>query len=100
MLNGGGRIEREYAAGRGRMDMAIEYNGKWHIVEIKIVHDYETPRFVEEEGLEQIRGYRDRIDPQARSYLVIFDRRSKALQLPWDDRIQWRIAGDVTVVGC
>ena len=70
------------------------------VVEVKIVHDYETPRLVENEGLEQIRGYRDRIDPQARSYLVIFDRRSKALQLPWDDRIQWRTEGDVTVVGC
>jgi hypothetical protein len=27
ITNGGGRIEREYAAGRGRMDLAIEYGG-------------------------------------------------------------------------
>ena len=82
------------------MDLAIEYNGKWQIIEVKIVHDYETPQFVEEEGLEQIIGYRDKIDPQARAYLVVFDRRSKALQLPWDDRIQWKTADEIIIVGC
>ena len=100
ILNGGGRIEREYAAGRGRMDLAIEYNGKWQIIEVKVVHDYETPSLVEEEGLEQIIGYRDKIDPQAQAYLVVFDRRSKALQLPWDDRIQWKTVGEIIIVGC
>jgi hypothetical protein len=100
VLNGGGRIDREYAAGRGRMDMVVEYNGKLHVVEIKIVHDYETPRFVEKEGLEQIRGYRDRIAPQTQSYLVIFDRRAKARQMSWEKRIQWKAAGDVTIVLC
>ncbi|MDR3109109.1 MAG: AAA family ATPase, partial [Planctomycetaceae bacterium] len=29
VTNGSGRIEREYAAGRKRMDLAIEYKGKW-----------------------------------------------------------------------
>jgi hypothetical protein len=100
ILNGGGRIEREYAAGRGRMDLAIEYNGKWYIIEIKIVHDYETPQLVEEEGLEQIAGYRDKIDPQAQLYLTIFDRRSKTLQQPWEQRIKWREEGDIVIVGC
>jgi len=100
VLNGGGRIEREYAAGRGRMDLAVEYNKKWFIIEIKLIHDYETPQTVEEEGLEQIAGYRDKIDATAQSYLVIFDRRSKSLQLPWEERIQWRTAGSVSVLGC
>jgi len=100
ILNGGGRIEREYAAGRGRMDLAVEYNGKWFIIEIKLLHDYETPQLVEEEGLEQIKGYRDKIDAKAQSYLVIFDRRSKSLQLPWEERIQWRTVGDFSILGC
>jgi len=52
ILNGGGRIEREYAASRGRMDLAVEYNEKWFIIEIKLIHDYDTPQTVEEEGLE------------------------------------------------
>jgi hypothetical protein len=29
VTNGEGRIEREYAAGRGRMDLAVEYHGSW-----------------------------------------------------------------------
>jgi len=100
ILNGGGHIEREYAAGRGRMDLAVEYNGKWFIIEIKLIHDYETPQSVEEEGLEQIKSYRDTIDAKAPSYLVVFDRRSKSLQLPWEERIQWKAAGDISVLGC
>jgi hypothetical protein len=34
VLNGGGNIDREYAAGRGRMDLAVEYNNKFYIIEI------------------------------------------------------------------
>jgi len=53
-----------------------------------------------EERLEQIKGYRDKIDATVQSYLVIFDRRSKSLQLPWEERIQWRTVGDFSVLGC
>jgi hypothetical protein len=37
VINGNGRIEREYAAGRGRMDLAVEYNGAWNIIEVKVL---------------------------------------------------------------
>jgi hypothetical protein len=37
VTNGEGRIEREYAAGRGRMDLAVEYKGAWNIIEIKLL---------------------------------------------------------------
>jgi hypothetical protein len=57
ITNGEGGVEREYAAGRGRMDLAIEYNKEWFIIEVKIIHSYETPNEVKEEGLEQIRSY-------------------------------------------
>jgi len=100
VLNGGGRIEREYAAGRGRMDLGIEYNGYWYIIEIKLVHYYDTPEIVREEGLEQIRSYRDKLAPGAPSYLVIFDRRPEIRQKPWDERIFWEADDEVNVVGC
>ena len=100
VLNGGGRIEREYAAGRGRMDLGIEFNGHWHIIEIKLVHYYDTPPIVREEGLEQIRSYRDSLAPGAPSYLVIFDRRPETKQKSWEERISWEVDGDVIVVGC
>jgi len=100
VLNGGGRIEREYAAGRGRMDLGIEYRRHWYIIEIKLIHDHDSPQTVKEEGLEQIRRYRDQLSPEAPSWLVIFDRRSKTLKKTWDERITWESVGDVTVLGC
>jgi hypothetical protein len=100
VTNGSGRIEREAAAGRGRMDLAVTYNGQWYILEIKLVHPYDTPDVVQAEGLEQIRAYRDKIDPASPSYLVIFDRRPEARHRPWSERIQWSEADGITIVGC
>jgi len=100
VLNGGGNVERECAAGRGRMDLEIQYNGYHYIIEIKIIHPYDSPKTVMEEGLEQIRGYRDLIAPDIPSYLVIFDRRPEAKQKSWDDRIKWEKDEDVNVLGC
>ncbi|GHV04423.1 hypothetical protein FACS189485_09790 [Spirochaetia bacterium] len=100
VLNGGGRIEREYAAGRGRMDLGVEYNKRWYIIEIKLVHSYDTPEEVKEEGLRQTAMYRDKIDGAAPSYLLIFDRRPEAKQKPWDERLTWTNEGTITVAGC
>jgi hypothetical protein len=102
VTNGGGHIEREYAAGRGRLDLAVEFAGKCYIIEVKVVHSYDTPAVVCEEGLEQICGYRDKIDASAPAWLVIFDRRPKAKELSWDERITWEVdtATNVTILGC
>jgi len=100
VLNGGGHVERECAAGRGRMDLEVTFNGHRYIIEIKLIHYYDTPQIVREEGLEQIRGYRDKIAPDVPSYLVIFDRRPEAKQKPWDERITWERDEDVIILGC
>ena len=100
VLNGGGHIEREYAAGRGRMDLCIEYKGRLYIIEIKLIRNYNNPQTVREEGLEQIKSYRDKFAPNSSTYLVIFDRRSKTKKKSWDERITWESVGDVTVLGC
>jgi hypothetical protein len=100
VLNGGGRIDREYAAGRGRMDLAVEYNNKTYIIEIKLIHSYNSPAEILEEGLEQIAKYRDKINATAPAYLVIFDRRSETKGKPWEERLSWRTEGDIVVVGC
>jgi hypothetical protein len=88
ILNGGGHIDREYAAGRGRMDLAVQFNNQLFVIEIKIVHSYETPAEVKKEGLLQIKRYCDQTQPFA-AYLLIFDRRDAAKQLPWKQRIKW-----------
>jgi len=100
VLNGGGSIERECAAGRGRMDLGIEFNDHYHIIEIKLVRDHDSPQSIREEGLEQIRDYRDKFSPNTPAYLLIFDRRSKAKEKTWDERITWEQDDEVTVVGC
>jgi hypothetical protein len=108
VTNGYGRIEREYAAGRGRMDLAIEYNGKWDIIEIKLLRKGKTFENLKETGIRQVLNYRNSFSPQLRSkdgkpadcYLIIFDRRPEASQLTWEERIKWMKDGEVTVLGC
>jgi hypothetical protein len=107
VINGGGRIEREYATGRGRMDLAVEYRGEWNIVEIKLLRKGRTFDKVKTEGLKQIVRYRETFVPPVGchkkitgAYLVIFDRRPEETKPSWDERISWEYDGDVAVAGC
>jgi ASC-1-like (ASCH) protein len=101
VTNGEGRIEREYAAGRGRMDLLVEFAGKTFLLEIKLIRDYDSLELVKEEGLEQILAYRDKFDKSIPCYLLIFDRRSEGKKLAWEHRISWEVNDDdVTVLGC
>jgi hypothetical protein len=108
VTNGDGRIEREYAAGRGRMDLAIEYKGRWQIIEIKLLRKGQSRDKLRETGLQQILRYRDSFSPPLRSrdgspaecYLLIFDRRPEAAQIPWSERLKWAKEGEVTIVEC
>jgi type II secretory pathway predicted ATPase ExeA len=100
VTNGEGHIEREYAAGRGRMDLFIDFQGAQHIIEIKLIRDYDKPVEVKEDGIEQIFWYRDKVGKNIPCYLLVFDRRSEDKKLPWEQRITWNVEGEVTVVGC
>ena len=100
VLNGGGHIEREYAAGRGRMDLCIEYEKHRYIIEIKLLRSYHSPEAFRKKGLEQVLKYRDKFGMQTPTYLIIFDRRPESKSKPWDERIFWEQDGDVTVLGC
>jgi hypothetical protein len=108
VTNGEGRIEREYAAGRGRMDLAVYYKGGWNIIEIKLLRKNRTFESVKKEGTKQVLQYGERINPLAPCYLVIFDRRPEPSE--WAARLTWETgsiatseagkAGHVTVIGC
>jgi len=108
ITNGEGHIEREYALGRKRLDLAVEFGGSWSIIEIKLLRNRQTFEKVKAEGLKQIVNYRDIFSSSRRMkdgkkipcYLLIFDRRSEDKKLPWEQRITWNVEGDVTVVGC
>ncbi|MFZ4618051.1 MAG: PD-(D/E)XK nuclease domain-containing protein [Rectinemataceae bacterium] len=103
VVNGGGRIEREYAAGRGRVDLAVQFSGAWSIIEIKLVRPGDGRESTVTEGLEQVERYRQLIDPRAPAYLVVFDRTPAGRALPWAELLTWEdmasTKGRVTVVG-
>ena len=84
IVNGGGRIEREYGLGRGRTDLLIIWPQGEHtrrfVIECKILHgSLERTMRV---GLAQTAGYMDRCAAEA-GHLVVFDRREGR----WEDKV-------------
>jgi hypothetical protein len=83
------------------MDLAVEYKGAWNIIEIKLLRKNRGFESVKEEGVKQILQYRERIDPEAPCYLVIFDRRPE--KPDWAKRLTWEQGsadGSIVVLGC
>ncbi len=84
VVNGGGRITREYAAGRGALDLLLEYAGETHVFEIKRVPAKHVSReYVREAGLAQIVRYLDTVGVQE-GWLLIFDQRPGR---SWEERL-------------
>jgi hypothetical protein len=99
IINGGGRIEREYGFGRGRTDLFVEFfygnNQKQAIViELKIL--YKSIEATIEEGLIQIKSYMDKCGTKE-GHLLIFDRRPNR---NWEEKIWDREIDGVHVWGC
>jgi len=101
VVNGGGRIEREYAVGRGCIDIAVWFGGAWSIIEIKLVRNRGREVTILE-GLKQIARYRDHIDPSAPAFLVVFDRTPAGRAKTWEERFtreeREASGGKVTVI--
>lgn len=86
VVNGGGRVHREYAAARGRVDLLIEYGGERFVVELKRVSPrHRTLEQVRAQGLRQLGGYLERLGLRE-GWLVIFDQRADR---SWEQRL-WR----------
>ena len=101
VVNGGGRIEREYGLGRGRTDLLIVWPQgeatRRFVVEYKVLHKSlgQTVR----DGLAHTAAYMDRCGAQE-GHLVLFDRTEGK---PWADKLFRREepvgGGAVTVWG-
>ncbi|WP_437313391.1 ATP-binding protein [Sorangium sp. So ce385] len=73
VVNGGGTIEREYAIGRGRMDLCVRYAGETLAIELKVWRDGRPDPLAE--GLVQLDEYLAGLGLQ-RGWLILFDQRS------------------------
>jgi hypothetical protein len=96
VVNGGGRIEREYGLGRGALDLMILWKEERHAIEVKLRRDTET----EIEALDQVAHYLDH-SGLPEGWLVLFDLRKEQ---PWSEKLTLRDmehAGKrIHVVGC
>jgi hypothetical protein len=81
VVNGGGRIEREYAVGTGRMDLRVEYKGAVLGIEVKTWRDRDKRGDPVAQGLAQVDAYLTRVGA-TRGWLVVFDQRKIAKPLP------------------
>lgn len=75
VVNGGGWIEREYAIGRGRMDLCLRLAEVVVAMELKVWREGRSDPLAA--GLEQLDGYLDGLGVQT-GWLVIFDQRADA----------------------
>ena len=95
VLNGGGHIIREPAAGTGRTDICVVYEGEKYPIELKIRYSEQTLP----EGVEKTMQYMDTFGC-TEGWLAIFDRRP---EIAWEEKIYMKkvtVAGKtVTVVG-
>ena len=96
IVNGGGRVEREYGLGRGALDLLIEWKGTRHVIEVKLRRDTDT----EQEAIEQVSRYLDHLGLQE-GWLVLFDLRK---EIGWDQKLTLRNAPlggkRIRIVGC
>ncbi len=96
IVNGGGRITREYGLGRGALDLLIEWRGKRHALEVKLRRDTQT----EKRALAQVVRYLDVLGLDE-GWLVMFDLRPKRT---WKLRLTSKVARSagkrIHVVGC
>jgi len=85
IVNGGGRVEREYGLGRRRTDLALfwpyDRGMQTAVVELKLWR--KSLEQTIERGLGQTADYMDKIGTSA-GHLIIFDRRP---DVSWDEKI-------------
>ena len=87
VVNGGGRIEREYALGSGRVDLLIVWpladRVQEFVVECKVVREHDGLDTVVDEGVEQTARYVDRCAAEA-GHLIVIDKRENR---SWEEKI-------------
>jgi hypothetical protein len=96
IINGGGKIHREYALGNYALDLLIEYNNRRYAIEIKLARD----AFTRKKAKLQIAHYAELANLDE-GWLVMFDRSKKK---PWEKKIKrhrTHVKGKlIHIIGC
>lgn len=98
VFNGGAHIAREFASGRKRLDLCVQYKERNYPVELKILRNEKTVH----EGIEQLSAYMDAVESD-RGWLLVFDRRPDT---SWSEKIYRRqeettnSRGRIQLLGC
>ena len=104
VVNGGGRIEREYGLGRGRTDLLVLWpresgqpSDLWErfVVECKVLRDSDRKslEWTVEEGVKQTLGYMKKCGAEE-GHLVVIDRRAGAEERRWNEGTEDRGDGE------
>jgi hypothetical protein len=106
IINGGGRINREYALGRKRTDLLIEWPLDEEqgfvgpiqriVLELKIWRTGRRFATLLQEGIKQTQGYAAQVGADE-AHLIIFDRNPKK---PWSKKIWRKMVEGLSVWGC
>ena len=110
VVNGGGRIEREYGLGRGRTDLLVLWpreagqpSDLWErfVVECKVLRDTDRKSlaWTVEEGVKQTLGYMKQCGAEG-GHLVVIDRRSGAEERRRSEGMEDRRGGEGEADGC
>lgn len=96
VINGGGRLTREMAAGSRRLDLCLHFASQRYPIELKIRYSSKT----REEGKKQLFDYMDKLDCKE-GWLIVFDRRKK---VSWKEKLYWKTTTlnkkTIHLVGC
>lgn len=97
IINGGGAIHREYALGRGRVDLRVEWKATRQVtvIELKLLRQKDNPDTLLTKALNQTKDYMEGAGTQD-GHLLIFDVRQGR---SWEDKIycQSMTVGDSTI---
>lgn len=95
VVNGGGRVLREYALGKGRLELLVQFRDGRYPIELKILGN-ESPA----SARQQLEQYLDRCGCRE-VWLVRFDRSTTR---PWSEKLTWQTIADngylIHLVGC
>jgi hypothetical protein len=86
VVNGGGRVHREFAAGRGAMDLLVEFGPDRFAIELKRVRSRDALEVVVERGVAQLARHLDTVGLND-GWLVVFDVRPDR---SWEERLWTR----------